>query len=76
MALLIKKDNCAFAISEVQHLVHLIDQTGIRPRPEKVKAIHVIRSPESLSELRTLSGVAQFYHKYIRNFASVSVCAQ
>ena len=68
---LANRDKCKLGINSVNYLGHVIDESGIRPSPEKVKAIEAVPEPTSVTELRTFLGAVTFYHKFLNNFASV-----
>ena len=46
------KDKCQFSRQSVTFLGQLIDQSGVRPDPNKVLAIQGMNEPSNISELR------------------------
>lgn len=68
---LANKTKCRFGIEEVNYLGHVIDKEGIRPSPEKVRALQAVKEPKNVAELRTFLGAVTFYHKFLRDFATV-----
>jgi hypothetical protein len=48
---------CQFAKRSVRFLSHIIDNTGVRPLPEKLDIIKNWKAPESEDELRQFLGV-------------------
>ena len=69
--LLLRPDKCCFGASSVKFLGHIVDSTGIRPMPEKVRAVQDFPKPTTVSELRTFLGLINFYHRFLPNAASV-----
>jgi hypothetical protein len=68
---LVKKEKCAFAVSQVDYLGHCISGNGIRPNNDKIKAIQAIETPRNVSELKSFLGAVTFYHKFLPNFATI-----
>lgn len=64
-------EKCQFAIFEVAYLGHGLTSEGIRPHPDKVRAIQCFPSPQDVSSLRSFLGVASYYRRFISNFAQL-----
>ena len=62
---------CIFAAPEIPVLGCFVGKNGVRPDPEKVKAIDEWPVPKSVKELRKFLGLANYLHKYTRNYAAV-----
>ena len=62
---------CIFAAREIFHLGHLIDKNGIRPGPEKIRALrdYVIKDIKSL---RGFLGLASFFRRFVKDFGSIA----
>ena len=48
-----KKSKCRFLVSSVSYLGYKLDEDGLHPLPEKVKAIQDAPTPKSVSELKS-----------------------
>ena len=48
----LNKDKCKFLLPKVEYLGHMIDEKGLHPTKEKVKAIQEAPQPHNLAELR------------------------
>ena len=64
------KDKCEFAKDQVKYFGHIISKEGIKPDPEKIKAIRDMPNPKSKEELQTLLGMLNFLSKYIPDLSS------
>lgn len=67
----IKKSKCEFLSTEVKYLGFIIDESGVRVDPEKVRAIVTMPHPGNVSELKSFIGMVNFYGKFIRNLSSL-----
>ena len=68
----LKMSKCEFLKQEVKYLGHVISASGVKPDPEKVKAIRTLAPPENAKDVRTLLGMSGFYRKFIPNFAKIA----
>ena len=57
-------DKCEFAKSEIKFIGEVIDQNGVRPDPQKVKAITEIPQPNNRTEVRRFLGMASQLSKF------------
>ena len=72
--LIINLKKCVFGKSAVDFLGHCIDDRGIIPLPAKVQAIREFPRSTSLKaacELQRLTGIVNFYHRFIRHCAGL-----
>ena len=51
-----------FLLPSVEYLGHVIDQHGVHPSQEKVKAIKEAPEPHNISELRSFSTIMQGFY--------------
>ncbi|KAL0820594.1 hypothetical protein ABMA28_006437 [Loxostege sticticalis] len=65
----IKREKCNFLSTEVKYLGFIIDESGIRVDPNKVKPILNMVPPNNVSELRSFIGMVNFYGKFIKNLS-------
>ena len=52
----INHSKCSFMMSKIEYLGHVIDEHGIHPTEDKVKAIQEAVRPKNVSELRLFIG--------------------
>ena len=61
---------CEFYKKEIEWVGHKIDQQGIRPLEDKLKAITKINIPKNEKELKSFLGAIQYLSKYIENVSA------
>ena len=66
----LKMNKCKFFQPEVHYLGHIIDKDGIRPQPEKLKAILEMPNPNNQKELRSFLGIVNYYDRFTPGLAS------
>lgn len=66
----IKASKCSFAKAEVVYLGFKISAKGILPCQDKINAVLNFPTPDNVKKLRSFLGLANFYRKFIANFAS------
>ena len=54
-------NKCFFAVEEIEYLGYIITKDGIRPDPKKVQAIQNMTRPTTVTEVRRLVGMVQYY---------------
>ena len=63
---------CKFGYSEVRFLGNIVSAEGVRPSADRVEAISKMKEPTNLKELRSFLGLANWYRKFIKNFAHIA----
>ena len=63
---------CSFLTTTVAFLGFIISPTKIAVDPAKTAAIHAWLTPQSLFDIRSFHGLAQFYRHFVRNFSSIA----
>ena len=64
--------NWIVAASKIPLLGCIVGKHGVRPDPEKIKAITDWPVPVDVKRLRKFLGLAAYLHKYSRNYAEMS----
>lgn len=64
-----KLSKCAFAVSKVYYLDHVISMGTVAPDAEKIKAIFDWPQPRSLTALRGFLGLTGFYRHFVKHHA-------
>lgn len=68
----VKISKCEFARTSVSSLGHIVDSKGVRVDPSKIQVILETSRPNSQTELCSFLGIAGYYKRFIRSFATVS----
>ncbi len=67
--LTLNREKCRFSQTQVKFLGHVIDQDGIRPDPDKVKAIRSVQPPNNVGDVRRFLGMVNHLSKFSPNLA-------
>jgi hypothetical protein len=65
---------CDFGLSELKFLGHIVGEAGVRPDPDKVRAVQEWPEPSNAAELRSFLGLAQYFRKFIQGYAQTVCC--
>lgn len=68
----IKAKKCALAMQEVTFLGHKVNNRGVQPAEQKVKAIRAWPAPKCLKEVQVFLGAVGWYRKFIKDFSTVA----
>ena len=63
---------CEFARKELVYLGYLVNKDGVRPNPRKVAAVLQMPVPQTVTQLRTVLGITNYFRKFIKNYAAVA----
>ena len=63
---------CKLFKTSVKYLGHIVSAEGISVDPEKTDKVEKWKSPENHSQLQQFLGFANYYRRYIRNFADIA----
>ena len=62
-------NKCVFNVNSLEYLGHVIDEYGLRPTQDKVKAICEAPEPTNVKELRSFIGIVTYYCRFIDHMA-------
>ena len=65
------KGKCMFMTDSVSYLGHTVDAQGLRPNPNKVRAVEEAPHPRCVSELKSFLGLLAYYSKFLPDLATV-----
>ena len=64
---------CRIRQEEVPYVDHVLSKDGLKPDPEKIRAVQEMQPPQNTKELKTILGFMQYIAKFMMaNMASVS----
>jgi hypothetical protein len=67
----LKSSKCHLFQKQIKYLGHIVDREGLRPDPAKIKAIIEMSVPTNHTEVRSFTGVSNYYRGYIPKFAII-----
>jgi len=62
-------DKCAFGLSQIDFLGHIIGADGIKPDPKKITAVTEWPVPNSVRDVRAFLGLTGYYRRFIQHYA-------
>ena len=65
-------EKCAFAVKEVSYLGQRVTEEGLLPDSALLAAIWEIPPPKTATEVRSFFGLAEYYRRYVKNFAAIA----
>ena len=68
----LQPDTCKFLKREVVYLGHIISKDGVKPNPEKVKAVREFPRPRNLKNIRQFLGLTGYYRRFIEGYAGIA----
>lgn len=69
----VKPSKCHFEKPEIELLGFVVSKDGIRPLPDKVKAIAELAPPTDVKGVRMFIGMINYYRENIKNFSTISL---
>ena len=68
----IEPDKCEFLKTELSYLGHVVTSKGVKPDPEKVKAIKEFPTPRNTKDMKSFLGLADYYRKFVPQFSKIA----
>lgn len=67
----LNEDKCVYCQEEVRVLGFIVSANGVRPDPQKVRAIKGFLRPTNQTELQKFLGMLEFYGRFIKGRSSI-----
>ena len=68
----LNRDKCEFRKSSISYVGHVLTGLGVKPDPEKVRAVKEMPPPTNVKELQMLLGFVQYLAKFIANMSEIT----
>ena len=68
----LSRQKCEERKTEVKYVGQVLTQRGVKPDPEKVRAIMMMQKPENRQEILTFLGLVQYLGKFLPRLSDVS----
>ena len=65
-------DKCEFRKDSITYVGHQLTSEGVKPDPEKIRAVNQMKRPENVKELQSFMGFIQYLGKFIQNMSQIS----
>ncbi|XP_037528670.1 uncharacterized protein LOC119405916 [Rhipicephalus sanguineus] len=69
--ILVNTDKSEFGVHKLTFLGHVISSSGIKPHPDKVKAVEQFPQPNNKRQLREFLGLVNYYRRFIPQCATI-----
>lgn len=69
-------EKCGFCMQNMRYMGYVVDQSGLRPDPEKISCVLKVPLPKTVTELRRFLGMAGWYRRFIQSFAEMAAPLQ
>ena len=68
----VKPNKCEFKKKSCTFLGHIVDAQGIYPAHKKIEAVKSWPRPDSVKQVQSFLGLANFYRRFVPRFADIS----
>lgn len=68
----LQPDKCEFLRKEVSYLGHTITDQGVKPNPDKIKAVQEFPQPKCPRDIKSFMGLVSYYRRFIPNLSKIA----
>ena len=72
----LKWDKCKFKVKKVGYVGHLLTAEGLKPDPEKIRAIVGMKTPENVKDVQRFLGMVRYLSKFVRRLSELALPLQ
>ncbi len=72
----LKWDKCKFKVKEVRYVGHLLTEDGLKPDPEKFRAITEMQIPSNVKDLQRFLGMVRYLSKFVSRLSELALPLQ
>ena len=72
----LKWDKCKVKVREVGYVGHLLTAEGLKPDPEKIRAIVEIKTPENVKDIQRFLGMVRYLSKFVPRLSELALPLQ
>ena len=66
------REKCQFGKEQIEFFGHVLTKDGLKPSPDKVRAIKECGTPENKEAVRSFLGMAGYLDNFIPNYAAIA----
>ena len=66
------KEKCQFGVEQIEFFGHVFTKDGLKPSPDKVRAVKECGVPENKEAVRSFLGMAGYLDNFIQNYAAIA----
>ena len=66
------REKCQFGMEQIEFFGHVFSKDGLKPSPDKVRAVKECGMPENKEAVRSFLGMAGYLDTFIENYAAIA----
>lgn len=67
----LQREKCNFLLYEIKYLGHIFTREGVKPDPEKVRAVKDFPIPKTKKNVKQFLGLVGYHRRFIPDFAKL-----
>jgi hypothetical protein len=68
----LQPDKCEFLRREVAYLGHMVTSEGVKPNPDKIKAVLDFPEPKNQRDIKSFLGLTGYYRRFVKDYAQIT----
>jgi len=70
--LFLRPEKCEFHRKRIEYLGLVISENKVKMDPVKIARVHNWSTPENWTDMQTIIGFVNFYHRFIQDFSTIT----